>query len=243
MTPVHRVATALLVLLLATPAWAQSPSVTTLTADATATATTFTVASTAAMAFNHIVFTDREASTVVLVTSPTTVTVRRDKGGIASAHRNGSIVYSGPPTSFSREDPLSKSCALGQAANPYINIDAGTIWTCTTNGIWVANGQSGPVGAVLQGNGTGKPWTFTTNSAQGNVPAGGTAGQVLASTGSSSGWSGRPVLEGVLFPYTAPSAPADGTVWVEVGGTSPTRVATLKFQDGGVTRTLFSVTY
>ena len=35
----------------------------------------------------------------------------------------------------------------------------------------------------------------------------------------------------------------DGCWWVEVSGTSPSRTASLKVRDGGVTRTIASVTY
>lgn len=41
----------------------------------------------------------------------------------------------------------------------------------------------------------------------------------------------------------APTSPTDGYWWVEVVGTSPTRIAAIKVRDGGATRTIASVTY
>lgn len=40
-----------------------------------------------------------------------------------------------------------------------------------------------------------------------------------------------------------PASLADGDVWIEASGVSPARVLSLKVRDGGVTRTLVSVTY
>jgi hypothetical protein len=40
-----------------------------------------------------------------------------------------------------------------------------------------------------------------------------------------------------------PSSPVDGQVWVTISGVTPTRVAALKIYDGGVTRTIASITY
>jgi hypothetical protein len=46
----------------------------------------------------------------------------------------------------------------------------------------------------------------------------------------------------VLVLSADPVSPVQGQVWILLTGTSPTRVASLKFRDGGVTYTLVSVT-
>lgn len=40
-----------------------------------------------------------------------------------------------------------------------------------------------------------------------------------------------------------PGSPVQGQVWVVLSGTSPTRVAALKIYDGGLIKTIASVTY
>lgn len=42
---------------------------------------------------------------------------------------------------------------------------------------------------------------------------------------------------------TATPTPMEGQWWVEVVGTTPNRVAAIKVRDGGVTRTIASLTY
>jgi hypothetical protein len=42
---------------------------------------------------------------------------------------------------------------------------------------------------------------------------------------------------------TTPSNLADGDLWAEATGTSPSRVVTLKLRDGGSTITLLTITY
>ena len=42
---------------------------------------------------------------------------------------------------------------------------------------------------------------------------------------------------------STPTTPIEGQWWVEVTGVSPARIAALKVFDGGVTRTIASITY
>jgi hypothetical protein len=70
-------------------------------------------------------------------------------------------------------------------------------------------------------------------------------GRVLCSSGAATAPAGltRAVLEGIQFPGTDPSAPADGLAWITATGTTPSLVIALKFRWAGVTRTLISVTF
>lgn len=47
----------------------------------------------------------------------------------------------------------------------------------------------------------------------------------------------------IVAETTAPSSPVQAQWWVEVTGTTPTRIAALKIRDGGVTLTIASITY
>ena len=49
--------------------------------------------------------------------------------------------------------------------------------------------------------------------------------------------------DGGTFLTTTPATPVNGQWWIECVGVSPARVAAIKVRDGGVTRTIASITY
>ncbi len=65
-----------------------------------------------------------------------------------------------------------------------------------------------------------------------------------SSGGSGGGGGGGGSSTTVLMAVSVdPVAPADGECWLFLAGVSPTRVAALKINDGGVTRTIASITF
>lgn len=74
-----------------------------------------------------------------------------------------------------------------------------------------------------------------THTFQSSVPDAADASQVRPSN-----WN---ALHKLLADTSTPAGLVEGQLWVEVTGTSPTRVAALKIRDGGVDRTIASITY
>jgi DNA-binding transcriptional LysR family regulator len=101
-------------------------------------------------------------------------------------------------------------------------------------------------GHIANGGTQGDLVAYDTTPAShlGTIPAV-AAGQVLVSAGVGvlPTFSARPALEGILFPFSAPSSPPDGLVWVEVSGSPPSEVWTIKAQRGGATRILLTINF
>lgn len=98
---------------------------------------------------------------------------------------------------------------------------------------------------ILTGGTNGDLVTRSTGASDGEALIASVAlGRVLASGGAGSAptWVTRALLEGIVFPLTEPSSPADGTFWISATGTTPSRVISVKVRDLGITYTLLSVT-
>jgi hypothetical protein len=64
-----------------------------------------------------------------------------------------------------------------------------------------------------------------------------------AITERSDGTTWQSYVDGGIFLTVTPATPVNGQWWVECTGTSPTRIAAIKIRDGGVTRTIASITF
>ena len=151
-----------LLLLAASPAWAQpggsvAPagflSNTTLSGSITDTATTLVVASAAAStgstfgapAANQCLYIGRELMTITAISS-TTFTVRRGTVNRAS-HLNAAIIHTGPCNQFKVTDPTNvagyQDCTL--YVLPWINARTGDTWWCDlqVRGVGVAATSGG----------------------------------------------------------------------------------------------------
>lgn len=104
-------------------------------------ATVITVTSGTGFTVNNFVWADSEQMLITAV-SGTAITVRRGQNGTrTAAHDNTDRIYTGVADHFHPTDPdYGRDCTrgAGQAAYmPWINVRAGTFWTCNlgTN-IW-----------------------------------------------------------------------------------------------------------
>jgi hypothetical protein len=101
-----------------------------------------------------ILFVDKEVMYVQSVTGSSATVTRGQNGSDSTAHNAGATVYVGPPGAYGTRN-LSGACNESSwPVTPYININNGNIYTCTSNN-WVLQGTGGGGGGTLTGCGFG----------------------------------------------------------------------------------------
>ena len=101
-----------------------------------------------------ILFVDKEVMYVQSVSGTSAVVNRGQNGSDSTAHNAAATVYVGPPGAYGSRN-LSGACtAASWPVTPYININNGNIYTCTSNN-WVLQGSGGGSG-TLTGCGFGQ---------------------------------------------------------------------------------------
>lgn len=147
----------LLTLGLTAPAWAQQYVLnqTTLSAAVTtASQTTFSLTSTSAasgstfgaVAVGQALLVDHELDRITAVGSGS-VTVTRDPFG-ATTHASGAAVYIGSPSAFKLADPAVGTCTAADVPSPWVNAQAGRVWSCL-NSTWTVLAPTYPAAGVV----------------------------------------------------------------------------------------------
>jgi len=109
---------------------------TTLSANiTTGSATSFTVASATGFSANRFAFVDREAMQITSVSGTTITAIRGALGTVARPHTSGQTVYVGSVNSFTNTpyDPAGRCTSTTFEVLPFINVQTGSLVTCTSS--------------------------------------------------------------------------------------------------------------
>ena len=203
------------------PAWAQAAmNQTTINLALDATSSTVSVASATSIVAGHELYVDREAMLVQSV-SGTTLTVTRGYDGTnAAAHAQGTLLYSGTPSRFSRTRYAGSCTRTSQIVVPIINTATGEFFDCT-NSLWSVTSTTpgGAAGNYLARNDRGGG-AYTILLTDYLV--------ALRTTGTGSGGTFNPVLT-----WTLPT----------VGTGLLGKVLIIKDESGGLTATTYIAVY
>lgn len=102
-----------------------------------------------------ILFVDKEFMYVQSASGSSATVNRGQSGSDSTAHNAGATVYVGPPGAYGSKN-LSGACTEASwPVTPYININNGNMYTCTSNN-WVLVGSGGGGSGTITGCGFGQ---------------------------------------------------------------------------------------